>query len=338
MHIFLYEWATGGGLVECPGGLPASLAREGIAMVSAIAADLSRIEGCRVSMLRDPRVLQLALARCELVDVMSSASHNEEFERLSAEADAVLLIAPEFDAILLKAARAAVASGANLISPAPEFIHIAANKQLACELLAGAGVPVPHGITLESEDVLPMHFPYPAVIKPIDGAGSQDTYLVAGCHDRPPAYAWARRLEQLASGMAASVAALCGPTGPILLPPTRQRISDDGRFRYLGGELPIATGLAQRATDLARRAIGVLPATTGYVGIDLVLGHDPSGGEDVVIEINPRLTTSYVGLRAHANENLAKSMCEVAQGRTPQLTFRNRRLEFDPEGNVSYLQ
>ncbi len=71
MHIFLYEWATGGGLVEEPGPLPASLVREGAAMIGALAADLLRIEDCRVVALRDPRVLQLALPGCEVVDVLS---------------------------------------------------------------------------------------------------------------------------------------------------------------------------------------------------------------------------------------------------------------------------
>ena len=34
MHIFLYEWITGGGLVEEPGPLPASMLAEGAAMVT----------------------------------------------------------------------------------------------------------------------------------------------------------------------------------------------------------------------------------------------------------------------------------------------------------------
>ena len=105
MHIFLYEWATGGGLVEEPGPVPASLVREGTAMIGALAADLLRIKDCRVSALRDPRVLQLALPGCTVVDVLSRTSHREELERLAAAADATILIAPEFDDILLKAAR-----------------------------------------------------------------------------------------------------------------------------------------------------------------------------------------------------------------------------------------
>ena len=59
-----------------------------------------------------------------------------------------------------------------------------------------------------------------------------------------------------------------------------------------------------------------MPPTVGYVGVDLVLGREPDGSEDVVIEINPRLTTSYVGLRAAARTNLAEAMWQVAQGET----------------------
>ena len=122
-------------------------------------------------------------------------------------------------------------------------------------------------------------------------------------------------------GLAASVALLCGPAGRLALPPCKQRISDDGRLRYLGGELPLSAGLAARATELANRAVAALPPTIGYVGVDLVLGRDPNGREDVVIEVNPRLTTSYVGLRAAAQANLAEAMWEIAHGELPQIDF-----------------
>src|SRR3990172_10656864 len=125
MHFFLYEWSSGGGLVNEPGALPASLVREGIALAGALAADLIRIPGSRVSALRDPRVVQLALHGCEILDVQSAASHFEEFERLAAEADATILIAPEFDGILWKAARRVIDCGGRLLSPPPEFVRLA---------------------------------------------------------------------------------------------------------------------------------------------------------------------------------------------------------------------
>jgi tyramine---L-glutamate ligase len=337
MHFFVYEWTTGGGMVDEPGSLPASLVREGTTMIEALAADLARIEGSRVTVLREPRVLRLVLPHCEIIDVQSAVSQREEFERIAAAATATIVIAPEFDGILLKSARQVVASGGRLISPNPTFIRVAADKHETCRRLAAAGVRVPHGVVLEPDQKLPADFLYPAVLKPVDGAGSQDTQLVVGPHDEPRPYAWPRRLETYVPGLAASVALFCGPNGRVPLSPCKQRISSDGRLRYLGGELPLAAGLAERATALGERALAALPAVIGYVGVDLVLGRDPNGSEDFVIEVNPRLTTSYVGLRAAAKTNLAESMLRVAQGQTAEVSFSSRPLEFDVDGNVSFL-
>jgi predicted ATP-grasp superfamily ATP-dependent carboligase len=138
--------------------------------------------------------------------------------------------------------------------------------------------------------------------------------------------------------MAASVAMLCGPTERVALSPCQQRISNDGRLSYLGGELPLPVGLAQRASDLATRALASMPSAIGYVGIDLVLGREPDGRDDAVIEINPRLTTSYVGLRAAVRTNLADAMCRIAHGEMTPIDFSDRRLEFDSHGNVSFLR
>jgi predicted ATP-grasp superfamily ATP-dependent carboligase len=336
MHVFLYEWATGGGLVEHPTGWPASLVREGAAMLAALAADFTRIPGCRISVLRDPRVLNLALAGCDVTDVICAAAREDEFDRLARTAAGTILIAPEVDRILWKAARRVNAAGGRLLSPSPEFIRIATDKQQTCDKLSSAGIRVPVGITLQPDEPLQESFAYPAVVKPLDGAGSQDTYLISGPHDAVPPYAWPRRLERYVPGMAASVAFLCGRGGHIPLVPCKQRLSDDGRFRYLGGELPIAPGLAARAAALAERALAAMPPAAGYVGVDLVLGREPNGSEDAVVEINPRLTTSYLGLRAAARSNLAEAMVRAASGEAEAVSFHSRALAFDVEGNVSY--
>jgi predicted ATP-grasp superfamily ATP-dependent carboligase len=224
------------------------------------------------------------------------------------------------------------------MSPAPEFVRVAADKHRTSEMLAAAGVTVPTGRLLESDEPLPSDIQYPAVLKPVNGAGSQDTYMVSGPYDAPPAYAWPRRLESYVPGLAASVAVLCGPNGRISLAPCKQRISEDGRFRYLGGELPLTAGLAERARQLAERALAAMPMAIGYVGVDLVLGREPDGSQDAVIEINPRLTTSYVGLRTAATANLAEAMWRVAQGDMQPVEFSDRAIEFDASGNVSYLR
>ena len=116
-------------------------------------------------------------------------------------------------------------------------------------------------------------------------------------------------------GEAASVAFLIGPGRRLALPPVSQRLTDDGRFHYRGGRLPLAADSAERATILAARAVDAVEGLRGYVGVDLVLGATAAG--DAVMEINPRMTTSYVGLRALSRFNLAGALLAVAEGRPP---------------------
>jgi predicted ATP-grasp superfamily ATP-dependent carboligase len=56
------------------------------------------------------------------------------------------------------------------------------------------------------------------------------------------------------------------------------------------------------------------------------------------VEINPRLTTSYLGLRAASRASLAKAMLDVAEGRCPTLSFDPQPLEFDADGTVRRCQ
>lgn len=65
--------------------------------------------------------------------------------------------------------------------------------------------------------------------------------------------------------------------------------------------------------------------------MDLVLGDSDDGTDDALIEINPRLTTSYVGLRQIAKSNLAAAMVNVAIGRSCDLSFGAQTVEFRPD-------
>lgn len=335
MHIFLYEWVTGGGLVGETGRLPESLLIEGQAMLTALATDFTAIPDTNVTILRDPRWDAFVLRNCEVVDIHSQENHWQEFRRLARLADQTLVIAPEFDGILVNMVALARQVDAKLIAASDEFIATAANKQLTAERLAQAGIPVPQAILLDAEvDRLPFDFQYPGVLKPLDGAGSQHTFLVLSRYDEPPPYPWPRRLERFMPGIPASAAFLCGPDHHLPLPACRQHLTDDGRLGYLGGSLLWETDLAQRATTLADQAIRAMPPALGYVGVDLVLGEAEDGSQDVVIEINPRLTTSYVGLRAMTHDNLAHAMLENTAGRLTTPQFRLDPLEFSANGAV----
>jgi len=267
--------------------------------------------------------------------VSTAEQEREAFTRLAAHGDRTLVIAPEFSHHLLSRCRLVEAVGGRLLGGSLEMIELASDKHRTAEHLSAAGVPVPEGISLDANAPLPANLPYPAVLKPRLGAGSSGVRLIGSSTDLPTLEAdssW--RLERFCPGQAASVAVLCGPAGGFPLIPCTQRISQDGKFAYLGGSLPLEPRFHDRAIGLACRAVAALPEPRGYLGVDLVLGHDPTGRDDVVIEINPRLTTSYVGLRAASEANLAAALLAACEGHRPRLSFRPISLQFDPDGAV----
>ncbi|MEX0978077.1 MAG: ATP-grasp domain-containing protein, partial [Pirellulales bacterium] len=120
------------------------------------------------------------------------------------------------------------------------------------------------------------------------------------------------------------------------LEPSLQHLAGPGDFSYQGGSLPLEPSMASRARRLAARAVGSLPGPVGYLGVDLIMGDDPAGSGDVVIEINPRLTTSYVGLRALSRVNLAATMIAVACGREIELCWNSGKIVFTSSGTVGW--
>ena len=243
----------------------------------------------------------------------SAADERGCFADLAAAADWTIVIAPEIDGALAERCEWVRRVGGRLLGPNAQAIEIASDKQHTAEWLAAHAVPTPLGIALGPHRTLPAGFQYPAVLKPRNGAGSLGVrYVVADEAQSCITGDGAWRLESFSPGVAASVALVCG-LGTLALAPASQRLASDGGFAYLGGALPLAEPFAARAVQLATRAVESLPQPLGYLGVDLVLGEDSQGRDDVVIEINPRLTTSYVGLRAATKCNLAAAMLALAE-------------------------
>lgn len=316
--LFLYEYAT----APVPGreALPASIRREGKAMHWAVTYDCQRT--------REIRILSLP----------ETAAEEEPFRDLAAAADWSLIIAPETGGLLAERCRWVEESGGRLLGPSSAAVELTTDKLAFVSHLERAGIPTPPCVSRDKVR-------FPAVWKPRDGAGSQATFLVrdeselSRCREQARAEGWDGEaiLQPFIPGRAASCAILCGPRECIPLPPAEQLLSTDGRFHYLGGSVPLPAPLAERAQRLACRAVKTVPGMRGYVGVDLVLGDADDGGEDVVIEINPRLTTSYIGLSFLAAGNLMRAMLSVAKGEAVSLAWRPQVVKFQPDGSVSIL-
>src|SRR4029079_3841255 len=112
-------------------------------------------------------------------------------------------------------------------------------------------------------------------------------------------------IQQYVRGAAASVSLLADGRRAVALATNGQLIRrrPGGRvaFAYGGGTTPIDHVLAGQAAESAMRACEAGPGRRGYVGVDLLLTRT----EAFVIEINPRLTTAYLGVRAAMDGNVA---------------------------------
>lgn len=299
MRIFVYEHLTASGRAR----RGSSMYREGQAMREAVAADFARIRGVEVFSFPDD----------------AGPFTSEQVVEESRRSDWALLIAPELDDCLGGLAEGVERAGGRLLGPRSDAIRMASDKLALFEHWRSHGIQTP--ATTERA-----HSPceaFPLVWKPRDGAGSTMTFLLESARDAVRARAIVEReghagsmiLQEYVPGLPASIAFVCGPQGSLPLPPARQFLSDDGRFTYIGGELPLPPGLAERAVRLGQNAVDCVPGLLGYVGVDLVLGSDADGGRDYAIEINPRVTTSYVGLRQLTDDNLAEAMLYAASGK-----------------------
>jgi predicted ATP-grasp superfamily ATP-dependent carboligase len=310
MQIFVYEY-TSATAASTPGD---SLAVEGRAMLAAVLDDFRCIPGIETV-------------------TLPAGDEPKAFRELARTSDYTLLIAPEFDGLLAERCAWVEEVGGRLLGPSSAAVRLTADKCLLGARLRDASVPTPPCFAVTEP------IPFPAVIKPREGAGSQATFLIhnrdelARCRTRALAEGWHGELfaQPFLPGTPASVAFLVGPNHCVPLLPAAQHISDDGRFRYLGGRIPLDSELGRRAVDLARRAVAAVPGLRGYIGVDLVLG-----AMEAVLEINPRLTTSYVGLRALARTNLAEAMLRVAAPDKVSLNWRDGVVEFRADGTVLF--
>lgn len=332
MRIFVYEYLSSsfaGQGERNQAHRVRSLHTEGWAMLSALLDDFADCAGVQATTLLDPR-LRIEAKRwpSNVVAYFSTADSEERtFDALVAAADFTLLIAPEFDDILARLAQRVLEVGGRLLGPSLSAISRSADKvTMACHWKE-SHVPTP-----------PLSSVYPFVYKPRFGAGSQATFLIhnddelARAERRIREEKWHGEMMQqaYAEGLPASVAFLAGPAEWYALPAVEQRLSGDGRFHYLGGGLPLPSPLDARARTLAERAARTVEGCHGWFGVDLILGNSEDGSDDMAIEINPRWTTSYIGLRRAARFNLAEAMLAVVAGSAPSVwEWRGDPLRFD---------
>jgi len=304
LRLFVCEFITGGGLAGEP--IPSGLAAEGEGMLRALLHDLLEIDGVEVVTTRDARLPPLAMG---VTEIPIRENTWECWMECIGQAQAVWPIAPETGGMLERLSRLTLQKERCLIGSRPEAIAVAASKWATAKCLAAGGVPVIETVRVGG------HVPDSAagwVVKPDDGAGCEYTFYF---NQRRRLEAWLKSengqdnvIQPYLVGTPASLSLLCSQCMVRILGCNKQLIElCGGRFRCSGVMVNALSSQRAALQPLAKRIMQALPGLWGYVGVDLVLA--PEG--PVVVEINPRLTTSYVGLTQAIGKNPARLVLDL---------------------------
>ncbi len=293
-------------------------------MVSAITADFRLVKGVQV--------------------VTPENADEAAFRREAARADGTLVIAPETDGILETRCHWVEEVGGRLLGPSSDTVRRVADKWALGRHWQERGLPTPPGRLLLPGEKAPVNN-WPAVCKPRRGAGAQATFVVSHPNELSGVLREAQAeetagefmLQPFVPGRPASVAWLIGPSQRMAMLPAAQHIGGTSQLNYGGGAIPLPADLARRAVELSSRAIDSVEGLLGYVGVDLILGDAPDGRGDSLIELNPRLTTSYIGLRALAKPNLAVTLLQIVNGEpATKPEWKPGTVQFEVDGTFEY--
>jgi len=203
---------------------------------------------------------------------------------------------------------------------------VCANKQRTAAILARHGIAVP-----------PDAGEGRRVVKPIMGCGAQGVRLTdeePGAGEFAQAYLEGETLSVslVGSRVTGNVCEYYSGNPPLLLAINRQEIvvDGDGNFRYLGGETPVHPDREEEIVSTAIRAMNVL-GCQGYAGIDII-----AGDRIYVVDVNPRPTTSLVGIaEVMEEEEIADILVAASHGEAPAEVHLSGRVRFDKDGRIS---
>jgi len=342
--LLVYEFVTGGGWPQAaplyhdtPTPTLLGLAAEGLAMNQAILADLRAWGQFRTLTTLDRRLQDWSLPADEVV-TPAPGQETDAFLALLDRAEAALLIAPESEGVLARLSAQVKARGLCLLGSRTAAVRVAADKWQCYQRFRQAGLPTPETWRVTATQCatapgLVQKVGWPLVVKPIDGVGCEGTSLVQDAATLAQAlnHPWLQPellLQRYVPGTHTSVSLLVTNEDALPLSLNGQSIHMGQPCHYCGGVTPLAHPQAQSALALARQAVALIPGLKGYVGVDLVL----SDRGPTLIEINPRLTTAYIGLRQVVDINLAQAIWQACcQDTLPNqvmlsgtVRFRNR--------------
>ena len=330
MKILIYEHVSGGG---CAGqDISPSVLSEGFGMLRCLVEDF-KAAGHEVTVLLDGRLSKLnpPMDADHIVPIFYPYETKKILISIAKVNDAIYILAPETGQTLHSFVELAEQTGKNSLNCESHAIEKVADKTVSFEVLQKLGVSpktvilsVDDGLSKIKEIIKRVLF-YPLVLKPANGVGCGGLSLVneevqlAGAVAKICAESTGKRFiaQEFIRGDAASVSLLSTGKKAKALSLNKQNVclaGPEATSSYEGGAVPFDHWLKQEAFKIAEKVTDAFSDLKGYVGVDFVFTeHKP-----FVVDVNPRLTTSYVGLRKIARINVAEALVNaILKGTLP---------------------
>ena len=307
MKIVIFEYISSG--IYKPESLYPDLIKEADLMVNALGQGLSDA-GCDLLLFRDPSLLP-PLFEAEIIPLTEADDWHSMLEDALCRADAYIPLAPERDALLEDLCLKAKKTNCTLLNTSVQTVRETANKQYTLEQLAVHRIPCVSCCSI-GECTFPMS--EDVVIKPNCGVACEYTFLVpAGNMPTLAQRQHAQICQPYLRGTHASLSVIYARNSkPCILGVNRQEIimDENGYFQL---DFCHVNALAHLELDVDSLAIAVQKCFTGllgYVGIDFIICDDIP----YILEINPRLTTSFAGLAKTTGVNPSAMLLAAVRG------------------------
>jgi tyramine---L-glutamate ligase len=313
LKILVFEYITGGGLNKSD--LPESLVREGLLMLRSLLDNLAGMDAVEPLIMLDSRMIRrLSPNPANICIIKPEHECHQEFVRLIQTCDAVWPIAPESDGVLQALCETVEQSGKILLNPLTSAVVVTGDKWLTYEYLGRHSIA-----TVETQKLA--DFVLDAgewIIKPVDGMGCTDSYVIADQQEFDTVTANLDKekyiIQPHIQGEKTSLSCLFKQGRGWLLCANRQHFDLINKQYHLTGITVNFTSNTARYRGLVNAVAKAMSDLWGYAGIDLIETAD----EILVLEINPRLTTSYAGINAALGINCASAVLGLLTGE-PQL-------------------
>jgi len=332
LKIGIFEYVAGGGIKEV---IPNNMLCEGYSMLKSSIEDFQSV-GYEVTTLLDSRLTKLKdHMKAEKIEIVAPQDNTSDvLRKMLKTVDLSLIIAPETGGILSNLVQIA-SSNTTSLNSTPESIDLVSNKAKLAETLSRKGFPIPETYCFGDADGIEeiervfKTFSTPFIVKPLDGAGCAKVFLVNETSqlrkaqnliigDNPKERVV---IQEFVEGIPVSVSLILNGINAFPISLNLQKVSLNAPPEsscYYGGTTPFRHTDESKALNLAKSAVEQFTGLRGYIGVDMVM----TSRGPLILEINPRLTVSYIGLKRISKVNLADSIVRASSGETLPTSFK----------------